>query len=96
MTNNQIVEAFADGAIRGTANSMFIDKAGNSTVIYSYGSHFPIAMRTSDLFAYVNSDKYSVTTTKHQNKVKKALGTMETEYKTTDELKEIIRKAIVA
>ncbi len=43
----------------------------NLYIVYSYGWHFPmyIYCRQSDLW-YGNSDKYSVTTTKHQSQAR--------------------------
>lgn len=92
MTNKQIAQSFAEGQTKGKANSMFIETWQNSTVIYSYGYHFPMAIRTSDSFAFVNSSKYSRTTSCHQGLVKRALQLegIETEDKTTTELKAII------
>lgn len=83
MTNEQLVEAFANGATKGKSNSMFIE--GN--VIYSYGKHFPLAIRVSKGFL-INTDKYSVTTSKHQKLVKRHLATIDVKM-TTDEIKKI-------
>lgn len=41
--------------------------------IYSYGRHFPIASYISDNIILVNSDKYSSSTGKHQNYVRRAI-----------------------
>lgn len=35
-------------------------------VIYSYGEHFPMAVRLGDGFYILNGDRYSVTTSQHQ------------------------------
>lgn len=72
MTNLQISEKFASGAVSGKANSMFIEEAGLGNVIYSYGYHFPIALiRGGECF--FNTDKYSRTTSRHQSEVRSAV-----------------------
>ena len=93
MTNQEVAEAFARGENKGHSNNIFIDKRPFSTIIYSYGYHFPIAIRTSDFFAFFNSDRYSQTTACHKSKVKQALISegLRLEEKTTEELKEIIK-----
>ena len=74
MTNSQVAEAFASGDTTGNSNNLFIEKRGNdSTVIFSYGYHFPIAIKTSDLFSFFNIDGYSQTTACHKGLVKRAL-----------------------
>lgn len=35
--------------------------------VFSYGAHFPIAVHVDGYGWFVNEDKYSVTTTNHQN-----------------------------
>jgi len=89
MTNKQLAQFFATTAFSSAhANSMFVK--GN--VIYSYGEHFPIALRSFDNTAYFNTDKYSKTTSTHQGLVKRAL--LSEGYtlieKTTEQLKELI------
>lgn len=91
LANKQVAENFADGFM-GHSRNMFIDKWQDSLIIYSYGYHFPIAIRTSDIFCFVNSDKYSNSTTRHQNLTIEALkdSGFELEFKTTGELQKII------
>lgn len=81
MTNEQLVEEFANGATKGKSSSMFIE--GN--VIYSYGKHFPLAARVSTGFL-INTDKFSVTTSKHQTLIKRHLAPIDVKM-TTDEIK---------
>ncbi len=92
MTNQQVADDFANGETKGRSNNMFIEDLKTSTVVYSYGEHFPIAIKTSEFFAYFNSKKYSVTTSIHKGRVKRALETngVEIEEKTTQELKDLI------
>jgi hypothetical protein len=71
MTNQQIINRFVNGATSGrnSNRSLFID--GNT--IYSYGHHFPLAHRNADGTFWVNPDKYSVTTSKQQGLVRRAI-----------------------
>lgn len=83
MRNEQLVQAFANGATSGKSSSMFIE--GN--VIYSYGKHFPLAVRNPTGFV-INIDKVSVTTSKHQTLIKRHLAPINAQM-TTAEIKEI-------
>lgn len=59
-TNTGIVEAFNKGRTDGKTGNIFIE----DNTIYSYGRHFPLAIRMKDWFL-INGDKYSVTTSGH-------------------------------
>lgn len=62
MNNRQIGPKFYDGATKGKAHNIYID----GHTLYSYGKHFPMAVRlTPDVYAW-NEDRYSVTTSKQQ------------------------------
>lgn len=52
-------------------NSIYAKVVGPFYAVYSYGDHFPIAIRqrTNDDPWLVNEDKYSPTTSRHQSKV---------------------------
>lgn len=97
MTNDQIAKAFVDGKSKGNANSLFIEDRDGLTVIFSYGYHFPLAVKTSivvegkTLFLF-NSDKYSRTTSKQQGLVRRAIEATEglIAYRNTEELKATI------
>lgn len=80
-----VAVAFAQGATKGKANSMFIE--GNT--IYSYGHHFPIAIRKEGKVAWFNSSGYSKTTAIHKGRVRRALegAGFTLENKTTEEMK---------
>lgn len=75
--NQEIVEAFVNGEIhKGTANNIFVE--GN--VLYSYGEHFPMAIKLYDdegdegnAYFIINKGKYSVTTSRHQCHLRNAL-----------------------
>lgn len=51
-------------------NSIYAKVVGPFYAVYSYGEHFPIAIRqrTNDDPWLVNEDKYSPTTSRHQSK----------------------------
>lgn len=68
MTNKQIITKFVSGATSGNNSnrSLFIE----GDTIYSYGRHFPLARRNADGTFWVNPEKYSVTTSKHQSLVR--------------------------
>jgi len=61
MKNWDVIKKFVNGEKEGRTKHLFIE--GN--VLYSYGHHFPIAIRTNMFI--VNMDKYSVTTSRHQS-----------------------------
>lgn len=93
--NRDVAEAFAKGATRGKWKHIFID----GDAIYSYGYHFPIAVKVKDsatgnIMMLLNKDRYSVTTAKHKSQVRSALSShnWETVEMTTDELKEILAR----
>jgi hypothetical protein len=76
--NKELAEIFVEASVREAEGSnMFI--RGN--VLYSYGEHFPLAIRlwandtdeNSVPFFLVNKGTYSQTTTRHQTLVIKAL-----------------------
>lgn len=56
-------------------NSLYSQDTDKFYIVYSYGEHFPIAAydHTEKLW-FVNTDEYSVTTSRHQSIVKQALG----------------------
>lgn len=79
MTNQQIITRFVSGATTGkitrrnsftgqTHTPLFIE----GDTLYSYGKHFPLAKRVEGGF-WINPDKYSVTTSKHQSLVRRTI-----------------------
>lgn len=66
--NNVVAQQFAEGATEGGAKHFFIE--GN--VIYSYGHHFPVAIRLECGHIVFNKDGYSMTTSRHKNLVRHA------------------------
>ncbi|WNO06030.1 hypothetical protein [Rhodoferax mekongensis] len=63
---------------------------GDLYIVYSYGTHFPVAV-FKDGGWLVNKDKYSRTTSKHQSKVRQGIGgpLNPEQFRTTEELVEI-------
>ena len=82
MNIKQLMAAFVKGARKGKAASVYIE----GDTIYSYGRHFPLAVRTANGFL-VNKDKYSVTTSKQQGYLKYELLGLPVAFGTTEELK---------
>ena len=61
-----LIERFTKGATGGSASNLFIE----DDVIYSYGHHFPLAIRKdwgNDIRYLINADRNSVSTSAHQN-----------------------------
>lgn len=62
ISHEVLIKKFVDdGATEGRGSRMFID----GDVLYSFGHHFPLLVRTPSGFV-LNADKYSSTTSKHQ------------------------------
>jgi len=60
-TQSSLISEFVKGKTRGNASNMFIE----GDVLYSYGHHFPMFVRTKFGFL-LNADKYSSSTSQHQ------------------------------
>lgn len=89
MNQKEFFTGYARGTLKHNARlgNVYIDGA----VIYSYGSHFPMAKKDGER-AWVNVDKYSVSTSRQQSYLLAAL--LSAGYSmmavTTSELKEMI------
>ena len=81
-SNRAVAQAFAQGSMKGGAKHLFIE----GDKIYSYGYHFPIAMRTDGRRAYITTKRYSHSTTRHINLVKDALKEENYEVEPKDEI----------
>lgn len=66
----KLVEARQDFDCNGT---LFGFNKGGLYVVYSYGTHFPVAVYKNGVWL-VNEDKYSRTTSKHQGYVRRGIG----------------------
>ena len=73
-------------------NSLYAKTISNFYIVYSYGQHFPIAVYNLDSSMwYINTDKYSITTSRHQSIVRQALIGETVEQCTTEYLKNLLR-----
>ena len=74
MRNEQVIEAFVENNnISMKGSNVFIE----GHILYSYGQHFPLAVRINDeqgnKYFILNNQKYSITTSRHQFHLRKAL-----------------------
>jgi len=78
VSNNEILENYANGIIKGknATGSLFIEY----DTIYSYGYHYPLARRVANNKYLVNNRKVSMTTSKHTGMLKRILATKKAEY----------------
>lgn len=72
------------------ANNIFSEhiKKDKLYIVYSYGHHFPMFIKYKNTW-YENSDKYSVTTSKHTSQARPS---NKTKLLNTNKMKEIIYK----
>jgi hypothetical protein len=84
--NSRLSEMFVNGLTDGKGNNMFVE----GDVIYSYGHHFPIAIRMKNGTFLCNEDKYSVTTGKHKSYVRRYIPSKMLISSNTKEMKDII------
>lgn len=90
MKNEQVISDFVNGFISKN-KTLFTEKDNyQRLVLYSYGYHFPLALKLSNAFI-VNKNKYSMTTSRHQGILNREI-CGEIIFKTTNELKEIIQQ----
>jgi len=68
-SNADVCERFREGKRTGEAHNLFIE--GN--VLYSFGRHYPLAIRFSDGWA-INTEGYSQSTSRHRTHMCRALG----------------------
>lgn len=74
-------------------NSLYARNTTNYYIVYSYRDNYPIAAWDYDeKLWYVNAEKYSVTTSRHQSIVKQALGNAERTVCNTTELLSLLNK----
>lgn len=64
VSHYDLAHLFSIGATKGKGSRMFID----GDTIYSYGYHFPVAVRKEGYYLF-NSDGYSSSTSKHKRHV---------------------------
>jgi hypothetical protein len=68
------------------ANNIFAENKNGNYVVFSYGHHWPLFAFINGLW-YENSDKYTVTTSKHRNNVHPHVDTIKV---SVDELRRMI------
>lgn len=78
MNHKTVAQKFAQGAIKANGHNMYVAQPSYHLTIYSYGYHFPIAVRTGieldgHEIVLFNSDGYSNSTSKHKSHVYHAL-----------------------
>jgi hypothetical protein len=69
VSNSDLAYDYAHGTEKGKGSNMFIE----DNVIYSWGHHFPMAVRLSNGSYLFNTDKYSKSTSDHQSCVRSAI-----------------------
>lgn len=75
-SNQELFHIYASGTQEnGRSHNGNVFFSGST--LYSYGTHFPLAIRYKDKFL-LNADSYSVTTSKHQSQTRYALRHCET------------------
>ena len=95
MKNSQLAKAFANGIIGWTdmrrrqhGSNLFVE----GRAIFSYGNHFPVAIRFDDCFI-VNGDKYSPSTSRHKTCIVQAIYSTKKPMiqSTTEQMKELLK-----
>ena len=84
--HESVARNFVDGK-KSTGNRMFTD----GRIIYSYGEHFPIALKLKNGNYLFNTDKYSHSTSKHQNYVRREIDGYVGAECSTEEIRNAIR-----
>ena len=91
MNNTQLAIKFANGEKEGKGNSMFIE----DDAIFSFGKHFPIAVRVGHGTYLFNNGNYgSSFTSRHKSEVSSALKGCELISASTNELQQAIRNNV--
>ena len=92
MKNNEVIKDFANGITGSKTENVFTE----GKVLYSYGRHFPMAFKLRDSQCLFNIDKYSMSTSRHQNATSMALQSKGWKliFVHTDQIKEAIDRNI--
>ena len=86
-TSNKNCRSLVERKVEFVANNIFSTWEKATYVVYSYGKHFPMYVYKDGNF-YENSDKYSVSTSKHQTQARPSFETLK---RNTEELKNLIK-----
>ena len=89
-SNGAVAQAFVEGRkLRSSSGKMYTC----GRVVYSFGSHFPIAIRLDENTYLFNSDSYSQRTNGHQSRVRFAIPQSATVYHcSTQEIIDAVRR----
>tara|TARA_R100000808_G_scaffold23024_1_gene50580 strand:+ start:1365 stop:1658 length:294 start_codon:yes stop_codon:yes gene_type:complete len=89
-TSNNKCNELVNNKIEFKANNIFSEhiKKDKLYIVYSYGFHFPIYIKYKNTW-FENSDKYSVSTSKHQSQ---ARPNAKTKLLNTNQMKQLIYK----
>lgn len=68
-TSNCKARKFVQACKPFKANNLFGEIRGSLYVVYSYGYHWPLFVRSACGVWYENANKYSVSTSKHRSQV---------------------------
>ena len=86
MTNKQVISQYVEH-LRGRGKASGRNSNGSiyydNNTIYSYGHHFPMATMAY-MKVYVNTARYSNTTSRHQSTLRRALDQAGIEYQSVD------------
>jgi hypothetical protein len=95
MKNKDAIRIKAAARIPFKNGNLFGVDKGHCYAVYSYGEHFPLAVFSNAVRKwYINEDRYSPTTTRHQSLARQYLGGG-TESRSTGWLKGLIAAASV-
>jgi len=74
-TRKQVPALVSSHSVFNANGTLFAKIVGDFYAVFSYGDHFPIAIRRRSVDEpwLVNEDKYSVTTSHHQNIVREGI-----------------------
>jgi uncharacterized protein YfeS len=77
MNNKEVAKGFVKNHLKENdtlnGSNMIAISQNKINVIYSYGTHFPIAMKLKDGYYLFNGSKYSPTTSRHKSIVLKEI-----------------------
>ena len=74
-TLSKVPSLVASHSVFNANGSLFAEICDQWYAVYSYGKHFPVAIRrrTADEPWILNRDRYSATTSRHQSKVRQGI-----------------------
>jgi len=93
MKNSEIAQAFSQGIKAENSNkSFYVENVNGVIIAFSYGNHFPIAIKFKDGCLF-NSCGYSNTTSRHKSLILATINDLTDEdFLRTEDLKQIVEK----